>query len=152
MRLATFFYSQANAPSFSPAIWLPRQLIFLAPLGVGSSLVASHLVARTALLCFGFAVTAYVRRGAAFARIGKTGVSWWNLKRWHKEEWLWVGWKDIDACAYKSDGEAYILRIFFRRIPNNWPPLAPGSRRVQRAPGSTVNSRALNFCWPAMVP
>ena len=68
------------------------------------------------LFSVGGIVVGRLRRAAAFALIGDTGVLWWSLRRLGRAGLQSVEWKDIEGCSRKNEDRLHILRIFPRQI------------------------------------
>jgi hypothetical protein len=109
------------------SLWLLNGLLFLIPLAILTEIIAPILPSRAILFSVGGIVVGRLRRAAAFALIGDTGVLWWSSRRLGRAGLQSVEWKDTEGCARKNEDRLHILRIFPRPIPNNWPLLQPGA-------------------------
>lgn len=98
------------------SLWLLNGLLFLIPLAVLSEIIAPTLPSRAILFSVGGIVVGRLRRAAAFALIGDTGVLWWSLRRLGRAGLQSVEWKDIEGCSRKNEDRLHILRIFPRQI------------------------------------
>ncbi len=98
------------------SLWLLNGLLFLIPLAVLSEIIAPTLPSRAILFSVGGIVVGRLRRAAAFALIGDTGVLWWSLRRLGRAGLQSVEWKDIEGYSRKNEDRLHILRIFPRQI------------------------------------